>query len=164
MSKNNIVECFIEIAKHSNLKYECVDGKLKLDRVLFGSMVYPHNYGYISDTLAEDGDPLDVVVLSNFSVTPGTYLDCKILGSLEMVDSGEQDWKVIAIMDADPRLKHINSLDDVPQHWIAELRNFFESYKQLENKKVSLGNFISLEFTLSLIEESKTRWRTQRGE
>ncbi|AGX88886.1 inorganic diphosphatase [Mycoplasma parvum] len=158
----NIVECFIEISKHSNLKYEFNNQKLKLDRVLFGSEVYPHNYGFISDTLSEDGDPLDVVVLSNFSSTPGTYLDGRILGTLEMIDSGEQDWKVIAIMDSDPRLKHINSLEDVPKHWKDELINFFENYKKLENKKVSLGSFLSLEKTISLIKEAKERWKSNQ--
>ncbi len=101
-SSHNIVECFIEISKNSNIKYELTDNKLKLDRVLFGSMVYPHNYGFILNTLSEDNDPLDVLLISNFSLAPGTYADARILGALEMVDSGEEDLKIIAVMDKDP--------------------------------------------------------------
>lgn len=157
-SSHNIVECFIEISKNSNIKYELTDNKLKLDRVLFGSMVYPHNYGFILNTLSEDNDPLDVLLISNFSLAPGTYADARILGALEMVDSGEEDLKIIAVMDKDPRLSHIHSISDLPDFWLSELRNFFEEYKKLENKEVKLGKLISLSETLELVKKAKLKY------
>ncbi|AFO52376.1 inorganic pyrophosphatase [Candidatus Mycoplasma haematolamae str. Purdue] len=155
---SKVYECFIEIAKGSNIKYELTDIGLKLDRVLFGSAVYPQNYGFIVHTLGEDQDPLDVVLVSNFALTPGTYADARIVGSLEMVDTGEQDLKVLAIMEGDPRLGHIQALEDIPQHLLDELRDFFKSYKTLEKKEVQLGKFLSLEETVKHIEAARKRY------
>ncbi|CCE67007.1 inorganic diphosphatase [Candidatus Mycoplasma haematominutum] len=156
---NNIYECFIEISKNSNVKYEFTNSKLKLDRVLFGAEVYPQNYGFITDTIGEDGDPLDVVLISNISLHPGVYADGRILGALEMIDSGENDLKVIAILNKDPRLSHITKLEEIPNHWLIELKQFFLNYKKLENKEVKLGEFISLSKTLEIVEESKQRYK-----
>ncbi|AHC39824.1 inorganic pyrophosphatase [Mycoplasma ovis str. Michigan] len=150
----------MEISKNSNIKYELTDNKLKLDRVLFGSVAYPHNYGFIPNTLSEDGDPLDVLLVSQFSLTPGTYADGRVIGALEMIDSGEEDLKIIAIMDKDPRLSHINSISDLPNFWLSEIKNFFEEYKKLENKEVKLGKLINLPKTLELIEHAKLNYNS----
>ncbi|AFN65013.1 inorganic pyrophosphatase [Mycoplasma wenyonii str. Massachusetts] len=158
---NNIVECFIEISKHSNIKYELTENKLKLDRVLFGSLVYPHNYGFIVNTLSEDNDPLDVLLISNFSLTPGTYAEGRVLGALEMVDAGEEDLKIIAVMDKDPRLAHINSLSELPNFWFEELKNFFEEYKKLEKKEVKIGNLVPLSEALEFINKARDKYNSK---
>ncbi|KMZ96269.1 hypothetical protein PVNG_02407 [Plasmodium vivax North Korean] len=92
-TNSSIFECYIEISKGSNLKYELTSSGLKLDRVLYGSYVYPQNYGFIKNTLGEDGDPLDIVLISNSAIQPGCLADARIIGSLEMIDSGEEDLK-----------------------------------------------------------------------
>ena len=146
----------IEIPKGSRAKYE-VDkesGLIKLDRVIYASMYYPLNYGFIPQTLGEDHDPLDIVVLTQVSVVPLCLIPSKVIGVMQMVDRGEADDKIIAVAEQDPSVSHINDVKDLPDHLMAELRHFFENYKTLENKKVVVDDFLSRDKALKIVEKS----------
>lgn len=133
----------IEIPKKSNVKYE-FDRKTKqisVDRILFGTEVYPQNYGFIKEALDWDGDELDVLVISDHSFMPGVIVPTRIIGAMEMIDDGETDTKLIGVIDCDPRYKNINKLSDVSEHTLKEIKNFFETYKLLQNKNVTIKGF-----------------------
>lgn len=142
-----ILEALIEIPTGSKNKYE-VDhetGRVKLDRVLYSAQYYPTEYGFIENTLAADGDPLDILVISSFPTFPGCLIDARVIGVMEMVDSGEEDVKLISVVNDDPRFDGINSLDDLEKHKLDEIRNFFDTYKILQNKKVETGRFLGVD-------------------
>lgn len=133
----------IEIPKNSQVKYE-YDRKSKqilVDRILYGSMAYPHNYGFIKEALDYDGDELDVLVFADQAFQPGIVVPTRIVGAMEMIDGGETDTKLLAVIDVDPRYNHINTFKDVPQHWLDEIKDFFENYKNLQKKKVQILGF-----------------------
>ena len=144
----------IEIPKGSRAKYEIdkESGLIKLDRVIFASMYYPLNYGFIPRTLGEDGDPLDIVVLTQVSVVPLCLIPSKVIGVMQMIDRGEADEKVIAVAEDDPSVSHISDVNDLPAHLLSELRHFFENYKTLENKKVVINDFLSREEAFKVID------------
>lgn len=130
----------VEIPKASKNKYE-IDketGFLKLDRILFTSTHYPHNYGYIPCTLADDNDPLDVLILSSESIFPLTLVECKALGVVRMKDSGFNDEKIIAICLNDPFYNMYNDIKELPNHIFEEIAHFFKHYKELENKETEV--------------------------
>lgn len=131
-----IVNAIIEIPKDSKVKYELdkESGLLKLDRFLYSAVHYPGDYGFIPQTLWEDGDPLDILILTGRPVYPMTLAEARIIGVLRMVDDGEKDDKIIAVYNHDPRFAEIEGMKDVPKHIIAELKHFFETYKQLQGK------------------------------
>ncbi|WP_068280280.1 inorganic diphosphatase [Aldersonia kunmingensis] len=132
----------IEIPKGSRNKYE-VDhesGRLRLDRYLYTSMVYPANYGYIEDTLGEDGDPLDVLVLLPEAVVPGVLVAVRPVGMYKMVDEAGGDDKVLAVPAGDPRWDHIQDIGDVPSWELDPIKHFFERYKDLEPGKYVKGS------------------------
>lgn len=138
-----IVNAIIEIAQGSRAKYE-VDkptGLLRLDRVIYSSFHYPINYGFIPQTLGQDGDPLDILVICSQSIQPLCLVEANVIGNMQMIDTGTQDDKIIAVAAKDPSVNHIKTMDELPRHFIAELRNYFEQYKVLENKKVEIDNF-----------------------
>lgn len=145
----------IEIPKGSNIKYEIEDGKVKVDRILFGAMNYPANYGFFENTLDWDGDPLDALVISDHSFMPGVEIPIRILGAIKMIDGGETDTKIIGVIDVDPRFKNIKTLDDVEQHILDEYKDFFENYKNLQNKKVKINGFEGLEYAMNELKETK---------
>ena len=150
------VNAIIEIPKGSRAKYE-VDkesGLIKLDRVIFASMYYPLNYGFIPQTMGEDHDPLDIVVLTQVSVVPLCLIPSKVIGVMQMVDRGEADDKIIAVAEDDPSVSHINDVSDLPEYLRAEVTHFFENYKTLENKKVVIDQFLSKDRAYKIIEES----------
>lgn len=146
----------IEIPKGSKLKYELdkKSGLLKVDRVLFSSVHYPANYGFIPQTYCDDKDPLDVLVLGQESVTPLCIMRAKIIGVMRMEDQGEGDDKLIAVHADDPEYNHINSLSELPPHRLSEVRRFFEDYKTLEKKKVVIHDFLGKKEALKILKES----------
>jgi inorganic pyrophosphatase len=131
------IDVLIEIARGSRSKYELDEktGRLRLDRVLYSSIHYPTDYGFIVDTLARDGDHLDVLVLTEDPAVPGSLRTARPIGVLDMEDEKGPDEKVLAVPTGDPRFADIRSLDDLPQHWRLEIQNFFDSYKDLEGGK-----------------------------
>jgi inorganic pyrophosphatase len=133
MKHNRVVEAVIEIPAGSINKYEIMKEKkkIKLDRVLPTSLGYPAEYGYIENTLSEDGDPLDILVLSSTRTFPGCIVDAKIIGYLDMIDDGQRDEKVIAVMADDPRLSEYNSINDLAKHIRKEIKHFFKHYKDM---------------------------------
>jgi inorganic pyrophosphatase len=137
------VNAVIEIPQGSRAKYE-VDketGLLRLDRVIYSSFHYPINYGFIPQTLGQDGDPLDILVFCSQPIQPLCLVEANVIGNMQMVDQGQLDDKIIAVAAKDPSVNHISSVKELPPHSIAEMRNFFEQYKVLENKVVSIDNF-----------------------
>lgn len=150
---------FIEISKNSHIKYEYDKTKKALvcDRVLHTPFQYLFNYGFIPDTLSEDGDPIDVVVIMNDSLVPGCYIQCRILGFLETEDSAGNDPKLIVcpVSKIDPTYNNINSIEDLDSFTLDKIRYFFQHYKDLENKKVIVGNFRNRESALQEYRKSK---------
>ena len=150
------VNAVIEISQGSRAKYE-VDkptGLLKLDRVIYSSFHYPINYGFIPQTLGQDGDPLDILVFCSQSIQPLCLVEATVIGNMQMIDSGQVDDKIIAVASKDPSVNHIKSVDELPPHFINELRNYFEQYKVLENKKVEIDNFQEASTAYKIINEA----------
>lgn len=149
------VNAIIEIPQGSRAKYEIdkPSGLLKLDRVIYSSFYYPHNYGFIPRTLGEDHDPLDILVLSSISVQPLCIIEAKVIGVMQMIDGGEADDKIIAVAANDMSVNHINNIEELPQHFFKELRQFFEDYKKLENKTVQVEDFGDKAQALKIISE-----------
>ena len=158
---NNVVETIIEIPMGTKNKYEVnkETGRITLDRVLYSALSYPGEYGFIEDTLSEDGDPLDILVISSYPTFPGCVVAARILGYLTVIDNGEHDEKVIAVVDKDPRFENIKELSDLTEHQKAEIKDFFASYKKLQNVKVDIKNFHNKEEALKLIEKCKKNFK-----
>lgn len=137
------VNAIIEIPQGSRAKYEVdkTTGLLKLDRVVYSSFHYPVNYGFIPQTLGQDNDPLDILVLCSQSIQSLCLVEANIIGNMQMIDQGQVDDKIIAVAAKDPSVNHITRMEELPQHFLLELKNFFEQYKVLENKKVEIDNF-----------------------
>lgn len=158
---DRIIEAIIEIPMGTKNKYE-IDKKrqrIKLDRVLYSQMTYPAEYGYIENTLAEDNDPLDILVLASTKTFPGCIVDARVVGYLDMVDNGEKDHKIIAVMDHDPRFSHIHKMADIQEHMLREIKHFFKTYKDLqENKTVEVYDFYDKKEAIQLIDECLSRY------
>jgi inorganic pyrophosphatase len=154
-----IVDAFIEIPTGSQNKYEFdkETGKFKLDRVLFSPFHYPTEYGYIENTLAEDGDPLDVLVLTSFPTFPGCVIETRVIGVLIMTDDKGKDEKLLGVPTEDPRFRHVHTLEDVAPHVLDEIAHFFSVYKDLEKKKVTIDGWEGLETASRLLEEARAR-------
>jgi inorganic pyrophosphatase len=160
-----IVTAVIEIPEGSKTKYE-VDkrtGLLKLDRVVYSSFHYPVNYGFIPRTLGLDGDPLDILVLCSQSIQPLCLVQATVIGNMQMIDSGEEDDKIIAVATDDPSVNHIVSIDELPRHFISVLRNYFEQYKVLENKQVVIEDFQDKSTAYRIINESIELYKQKFG-
>jgi inorganic pyrophosphatase len=138
----DIVKAVIEIPKGSRMKYELdkESGLLRLDRVLYSAMFYPMNYGLVPGTYFDDGDPLDILVMCSIDIVPLCVVDARVVGIMHMEDENGTDDKILSVAANDPAFQHIHDLEDIPQHHMHELKNFFEGYKALENKKVKVGN------------------------
>ncbi len=159
MSK--IIEAIIEIPMGTQNKYE-VDkekNRIKLNRVLYSKMTYPAEYGFIEKTLAEDGDPLDILVLATTQTFPGCIVDARVVGYLDMYDSGERDQKIIAVVNADPRFEDINDISDIKNLQLREIKLFFENYKILEpGHHVKVLDYYSKTDAIELIEDCQKRY------
>ncbi len=140
------LNAIIEIPKGSQIKYELEDGKIKVDRILFGAMRYPMNYGFFENTLDWDGDPLDALVIADQEFMPGVEVPVRVLGAVKMIDGGETDTKLITVIDVDPRYQDVKTLDDVPAHLLKEVKDFFENYKNLQNKECRIEGFEGVEY------------------
>jgi inorganic pyrophosphatase len=151
-----IVKAVIEIPRWSKGKYELdkPSGLLRLDRVLFSSVHYPANYGFIPQTYSDDHDPLDILVICSIDVYPMCIVESKVIGAMEMVDENEKDDKIIAVAKNDMSVNYINDLSELPPHTLVELKRFFEDYKMLEHKNVIVEQFMNREKAYQIIVES----------
>lgn len=159
--KNDVVEAVVEIPFRSRNKYEIdkITGKIKLDRVLYSAMGYPAEYGIIENTLAPDGDPLDILIIATEPTYPGCIVPCRVVGYLTMIDNGKEDYKLISVVDCDPRYDEVNELEDVSSFVLKEIKNFFENYKALQNIEVSVGSYHSKKEALQLIEICRNNYK-----
>ncbi|QJX47087.1 inorganic diphosphatase [Hymenobacter taeanensis] len=151
-----VVNGIIEIPKGSKGKYELDkdSGLLKLDRVLFSAVHYPAAYGFIPKTYCDDKDPLDILVLCSVDIVPMCLVEAKVIGVMQMIDQDEEDDKIIAVAANDVSVNHYNDISDLPPHTLLEMQRFFEDYKALEHKHVSVERFMGREDAYRIIEES----------
>jgi len=160
------VLAFIEIPRGSRNKYEYDEerGVFMLDRVLYSSVHYPADYGFVPDTLAEDGDHLDVCVLMTEPSFPGCLIEARPLGGLDMRDEKGPDFKLLAVPVNDPRFAHYQSLDQVGKHWLREIETFFATYKLLENKETDILGWHGLDFACEQLALSREAYRKAQAE
>lgn len=160
----NNVMAIIEIPKFSKTKFELdkVSGLLKVDRVLYSSVHYPANYGFIPRTYCGDHDPLDILVLGQAEVPPLSLMCAKPIGYMKMLDQGEVDDKIIAVHADDPAFSHYNSIDELPPHELREIKNFFEIYKDLEGKTVAVDRFFGASEAREVINEAIKLYEQER--
>ncbi|MDB5296746.1 MAG: Inorganic diphosphatase [Phycisphaerales bacterium] len=154
----------IEIPFGSSVKYELDknSGLIKLDRILYSAVYYPANYGFVPQTLAEDDDPLDVLVLCQETVVPLTLVKARTIGLMTMVDAGKKDHKIIAVASDDPEYQDIREAVDMPHHRLTMLRRFFQDYKQLEGKAVEVDEILPAQTAFPVIEDALARYSRQR--
>jgi inorganic pyrophosphatase len=154
----------IEIPRGSSIKYELdkTTGLLKVDRMLYSAVHYPANYGFIPQTLAEDDDPLDVLVLCQEAVSPLTLVRSRAIGLMTMVDSGKKDHKILAVAVDDPEFNSFREASELPEHRLTMLRRFFLDYKTLEHKSVEVDDFQPAAFAAPIIEAALDRYSAQR--
>ncbi len=154
----------IEIPMGSNVKYELdkQTGLLRLDRVLYSAVHYPANYGFIPQTLAEDDDPLDVLVLCQEPVAPLTLVEARSIGLMTMIDSGKRDHKILAVAIGDPEYNGFRDASELPPHRLATLRRFFQDYKQLEGKAVEVDEFQPAAFSTQIIQNALEQYSLLR--
>jgi inorganic pyrophosphatase len=154
----------IEIPFGSSVKYELdkASGLIKLDRVLYSAVYYPANYGFIPQTLAEDDDPLDVLVLCQETVVPLTLIHARTIGLMTMIDAGKKDHKIIAVATEDPEFNSYREASEMPVHRLTMLRRFFQDYKQLEGKAVEVDEIQPSREAYPIIEDALARYSRQR--
>ena len=159
--EENEVDAIIEISTGSRAKYELdkVTGLLRLDCVLYSAVYYPANYGFIPQTYAKDGDPLDILVLSQIPIQPLCIVRAKIIGVMEMIDQGKPDEKLIAVASHDMSVNHIELIKDLPPIFDSELRHFFEEYKKLETKSVLVEGFSPRKRALEILAEAQEDYK-----
>lgn len=150
------VNAIIEIPKNSKAKYEIdkESGLIMVDRVLFSSVIYPANYGFIPQTYCDDKDPLDILVICSVDVYPMTLIEAKVIGVMHMIDNGEQDDKIIAVAKNDMSVNYIDDLSELPPHTMKEIVRFFQDYKKLEGKNVTIENLYGRSFALKVVTEA----------
>jgi inorganic pyrophosphatase len=153
----------IEISAGMRTKYE-VDketGLLKLDRVLYSSVIYPANYGFIPQSLGDDLDPLDIMILCREPIQPLCLVPCRVIGVMQMVDQGLEDDKILAVAENDANTRHLNDISELATHFKLELKEFFESYKRLENKTVTVPDFQNKEKALEVVSRALSFYKTK---
>jgi inorganic pyrophosphatase len=158
-----IITVMVEIPKGSRNKYEWDKQRnmLKFDRMLFSAVHYPSDYGFIPETLARDGDPLDALVLIWEPTFPGCIIEVKPVGLFRMWDEKGPDEKILCVPVADPLWNHIECLSDVPPHLLKEIQHFFSIYKELEEKKTGIEGWEDRESAIRAIRESQQRYLEQ---
>ena len=150
-----LINVLVEIVGGSKNKYE-FDKDLNafiLDRVLFSSVKYPYDYGFVPNTLADDGDPLDGMVLMDEPTFPGCVIASRPIGMLEMIDGGDRDEKILCVPAEDPRYSHVKSLGDVAPHRLEEIAEFFRSYKNLEKKVTEILGWQDVDKVAALVDQ-----------
>jgi inorganic pyrophosphatase len=154
----------VEIPMGSSVKYELdkETGLLRLDRILYSAVYYPANYGFIPQTLAEDDDPLDVLVLCQEPVAPLTLVNARAIGLMTMVDSGKKDHKILAVAVDDPEYNGFREASELPAHRLQTLRRFFQDYKTLEGKAVEVDELQCASAAEPIIEAALVRYSAQR--
>lgn len=154
----------IEIPMGSNVKYELdkKTGLLRLDRILYSAVYYPADYGFIPQTYAEDGDPLDVLVLCQEAVAPLTLVNARAIGLMTMIDAGKKDHKILAVSVDDPQYNVFKEAADLPAPRLSMLRRFFQDYKSLEGKTVEVDEMRPASAALPIIEDSLKRYHELR--
>ena len=154
----------IEIPMGSSVKYELDKdtGMLRVDRILYSAVYYPANYGFIPQTLAEDDDPLDVLVLCQEAVAPLTLVTARTIGLMTMIDGGKRDHKILAVAVNDPEYNGFREAGELPAHRLTMLRRFFQDYKSLEGKTVEVDEFQPAAAALPIIEAALTLYSSQR--
>lgn len=162
----DIVRGIVEIPRGNRAKYELDkdSGLLRLDRVLYSSMYYPHNYGFIPQTFCDDQDPLDILIVSQSEYVPLCIVDAKVIGVMRMLDNGEADDKIVAVAAGDPSVTHYNDISDVPPHMVTEIMSFFEDYTKLENKTVVIEKIFDKETALQIIDDAYKMYKDHYGQ
>ena len=163
--KKDDFSALIEIPKGSKCKYELdkYTGLLRLDRILYTSTHYPANYGFIPRTYADDGDPLDVLVICAETIYPMTLMRVYPIGVMRMVDSDSQDDTIIAIPFSDPNYNEITSIDQLPSHIFDEMMHFFSVYKQLESKTTAVKTLFGRDVAEQIIQEAIDAYKKKFG-
>ena len=158
--EHNVVDALIEIPLGSKNKYELdkKTGRIHLDRVLYAAMTYPAEYGIIEDTLAPDGDALDILVICNHPTFPGCTVPARVLGYLDMVDGGKLDYKLISVVDCDPRYDDTRELSDLSPFVLKEIANFFANYKVLQGVTVEIGQYHGKADAVRIINECRASY------
>jgi inorganic pyrophosphatase len=156
---------YIEISKGSKNKYELdkETGLLRLDRILYTSTQYPHNYGFIPRTYAEDNDPLDVLLITSERIVPSTLVRGKPIGMIDMIDQGMRDVKILAVCPDDPFYQNYDDIHDLPDHIVQEITYFFETYKVLEGKETLVPGLKGRDEALKVIKGSIDRYNEKFG-
>lgn len=151
-----IVNAIIEIPQGSRCKYEIdkESGLLKLDRVIYSSFYYPVNYGFIPQSYGDDKDPLDILVITSLPVQALTLVEAKVIGVMQMIDAGDADDKIISVANHDPAVNHYNNIEELPRHFFDQLRHFFEEYKTLEKKTVTVEEIGDKAKALTVVTEA----------
>ena len=149
----------VEIPTGSRNKYEMdhESGRIHLDRMLFSSVHYPTDYGFVEGTLGEDGDPLDALVLVGQPTFPGCVIEVRPVGVFHMTDEKGRDEKILCVPISDPHWNYVEALDDVPPHLLKEIEHFFTIYKQLEEKQTSVQGWDDDSIARKIIDEARTR-------
>jgi len=160
-SKELTVDVFVEIPKGSRNKYEFDKkrGSIRFDRMLFSAVHYPSDYGYIVDTLADDGDPLDALVLLWEPTFPGCLIEARPIGLFKMWDEKGADEKILCVPIYDPMWNQIQSLDGVPSHLLHEIEHFFQIYKELEKKKTGIEGWSGRFEAIDVIKKAQKRFK-----
>lgn len=160
-----VVTAVIEIPKGQRTKYEIdkPSGLLRVDRLLPSSMIYPAHYGFIPQTMGADGDPLDIMVITSADVQALSIMQARVIGVMHMDDTGLPDEKILAVFTGDMSVSHIHQITDLPDHFFAEMRAFFNSYKELENKRVIVQDFLGREDAHRCLSDGLERYTQKFG-
>ena len=161
-----MIKVTIEIPKGSPNKYEVNEqGQLELDRVLYSAQFFPFNYGFVGNSLSQDNDPLDIVLLSTYPVVPGCIVSSRVIGVLLMEDEAGIDSKIIAVPEEkiEPRLKQLQDIKDIPEHTKKEIQEFFETYKNLEpDKFVKITGWNNKKKALEIVKQAFKRYESEK--